>query len=87
MTDHRQYKPGDTFKWGDGQYEVVARHDSDNGCATCIGKLHTDICDELPRGCNDDEIVWRPSNDTAKLLVVTLKLEGKTMYRGGHGLL
>jgi hypothetical protein len=76
----RTYKPGDTFRWGDGQYEVVARHDNDNGCASCIGKLHTDICNALPTGCNNDEIVWRPLNDTASLMVVILKLEGKTIY-------
>jgi hypothetical protein len=75
-----KYKPGDTFRWGDGQYEVVARHDNDNGCAHCVGRLHTDICDALPMGCGDDEIVWAPLNDTACLMVVSLKLEGKTLY-------
>jgi hypothetical protein len=78
MTEPREYKPGDTFRWD--AYEVVARHDNDNGCASCIGKLHADICDALPNGCNNDEIVWRPLNDTANLMVVILKLEGKTIY-------
>lgn len=78
MTERRTYKPGDTFAWD--AYEVVARHDDDNGCDHCIGRLHTDICDALPTGCLDDEIVWRPSNDTASLMVVILKLEGKTIY-------
>jgi hypothetical protein len=78
MTEPRRYKPGDTFRWG--AYEVVARHDNDNGCNHCIGKLHTDICDALPNGCNNDEIIWAPLNDTASLMVVTLKLEGKTLY-------
>lgn len=78
MTDRRKYKPGDTFSWE--AYEVVARPDNHNGCDMCIGRLHTDICDALPGGCNTDEIVWRPSNDPAKLLAVILKLEGKTIY-------
>jgi hypothetical protein len=78
MTERRQYKPGDTFRWD--AYEVVAKHDNGDGCDHCIGKLHTDICDALPAGCVDTEIVWRPLNDTASLMVVTLKLEGKTLY-------
>jgi hypothetical protein len=78
MTERRKYKPGDTFRWD--AYEVVAKHDNDNGCDGCVGKLHTDICDALPGMCNEDEIVWRPLNDTANLMVVTLKLEGKTIY-------
>lgn len=75
MTEPRTYKPGDTFRWD--AYEVVAKHDVNRGCYHCIGKLHTDICDALPSGCSNDEIVWRPLNDTANLMVVTLKLEGK----------
>jgi hypothetical protein len=78
MTECHQYKPGDTFRWD--AYEVVARHDHNNGCDGCIGNLHTDICDALPGGCISDEIIWRPLNDTACLMVVTLKLEGKTIY-------
>jgi hypothetical protein len=80
MTNRRKYKCGDTFRWG--AYEAVAIDDRDNGsgCYRCIGRLHPDICDALPGGCNDDEIVWRPLNDTACLLTVTLKLEGKTLY-------
>jgi hypothetical protein len=78
MTNRRKYKCGDTFRWG--AYEVVAKHDNDQGCDGCIGRLHTDICDALPSGCNEDEIVWRPLNDTACLLTVTLKLEGKTLH-------
>jgi hypothetical protein len=75
----KKYKPGDTFSWGGGQYEVVAVDDDDNGCTGCFGRLHTDICDALPAGCADDTVVWRPRSDTAKLLLVTLKLEGKTI--------
>jgi hypothetical protein len=78
MTERRKYKPGGTFRWG--AYEVVAKHDNDQGCDGCIGRLHIDICDALPSGCNDDEIVWRPLNDTACLVAVTLKLEGKDLY-------
>jgi hypothetical protein len=78
MTERHIYKPGDTFRW-DG-YEVVARPDNNQGCDRCIGKLHTDICDALPSGCVDDEIIWSPLNDTASLMVVTLKLEGKPIY-------
>jgi hypothetical protein len=80
MTERRKYKPGDNFRCG--TYEVVAVDDRDNngGCERCIGRLHTDVCDELPGGCNDDEIVWRPLNDTACLLAVTIKLEGKNLY-------
>jgi hypothetical protein len=79
MTEPRTYKPGDTFRWD--AYEVVARHDNnDNGCDHCIGKLHTDICDALPSGCVDDELIWSPLNDTASLMVVSLKLEGKPLY-------
>ena len=78
MTELRKYKPGDTFRWD--AYEVVARHDHDKVCDHCIGKLHTDICDALPAGCNDDEVIWKPSNDAASLMVVILKLEGKTLY-------
>lgn len=78
MKERRQYKPGDTFRWD--VYEVVAKHDNNQGCDHCVGKLHTDICDALPSGCNDDEIVWRPLNDTACLLAVTIKLEGKNLY-------
>jgi hypothetical protein len=77
MTERREYKPGDTFRWD--AYEVVARHDNDNGCDHCIGKLHTSICDALPAGCFYDEVIWAPLNDTANLTVVTLKLEGKTI--------
>lgn len=77
MSERRIYEPGDTFRWGDGQYEVVAEEDEDNGCTGCIGDFHKDICDMLPGGCNTDGIVWRPINDTAKVLFVTLKLEGK----------
>jgi hypothetical protein len=78
MTERRKYKPGDTFRWD--AYEVVAKHDNDNGCDGCVGKLHTDICDALPTWCNEDEIIWAPLNDTANLMIVTLKLEGKTIY-------
>jgi hypothetical protein len=80
MTSRHKYKPGDTFRWD--AFEVVAKYDGDNssGCDGCIGRLHTDICDALPAGCNEDEIVWRPLNDTACLLTVTLKLEGKTLH-------
>lgn len=78
MTERRKYKPGDNFRWG--AYEAVAKHDNDQGCDGCIGRLHTDICDAMPSGCNDDEIVWRPLNDTACLLAVTIKLEGKNLY-------
>jgi hypothetical protein len=77
VSERRIYEPGDTFRWGDGQYEVVAEDDEGGGCEGCMGKLHTDVCDALPLGCNTDGIVWRPLNDTAKLLFVTLKLEGK----------
>jgi len=77
MTDRRIYEPGDVFRWGDGQYEVVAKQDDINGCEGCMGDLHSSICDALPNGCNTDEIIWKPLNDTAKLLFVTLKLEGK----------
>jgi hypothetical protein len=77
MTYRREYKPGDTFAWD--AYEIVAKHDNSRGCDHCIGRLHNDICDALPTGCNDDDIVWRPLNDTASLMVVTLKLEGKTV--------
>jgi hypothetical protein len=75
----RTYKPGDTFRWD--AYGVVANYDRNNegGCDMCIGRLHTDICDALPAGCNENEIVWRPLNDTACLLTVTIKLEGKTL--------
>jgi hypothetical protein len=78
MTERRTYKPGDTFRWD--AYEVVAKHDNDNGCDGCVGKLHTDICNALPGRCNEDEIIWVPLNDTACLMVVSLKLEGKTIY-------
>lgn len=80
MKEHRRYKPGDTFRWDD-QYEAIAHLDRDNdsGCDDCIGILHTDICDALPRGCNEDEIVWKPNNEAANVLVVILKLEGKTV--------
>ena len=77
MTERRIYKPGDTFRWD--AYEAVAKHDNNRGCDGCIGKLHTDICDALPGGCVDGEIIWSPLNDTASLMVVTLKLEGKTI--------
>jgi hypothetical protein len=77
VSERRIHEPGDTFRWGDGQYEAVAEEDEDNGCEGCIGDLHADICDMLPGGCNTDGIVWRPLNDTAKVLFVTLKLEWK----------
>jgi hypothetical protein len=77
VSERRIYEPGDIFRWGDGQYEAVAEGDDDGSCEGCIGDLHTSICDMLPGGCNADGIVWRPLNDTAKVLVVTLKLEGK----------
>lgn len=80
MTERRKYKPGDTFRWGIYEAVAVSDQNNDNGCAGCLGRLHTDICDELPGGCNNDEIVWRPLNDTACLLAVTLKLEGKDLY-------
>lgn len=78
MTERRYYEPGDTFRW-DSQYEVVASEDRAHnaGCDACIGNLHRDICDALPLGCNEDEIVWRPNNEAASLLVVITKLEGK----------
>lgn len=79
MTYRRHYEPGDTFRW-DSQYEVVAREDSVHvaGCDACIGQLHRTICDALPIGCNEDEIVWRANNEAASLLVVINKLEGKS---------
>lgn len=73
----KSYSPGDTFKSPEG-YEFLAVSDNGNGCDQCIGRLHTDICDSLPGGCSPDEIVWRPLNDAAKLMLVILKLEGKT---------
>jgi hypothetical protein len=78
MTERRRYKPGDTFRWD--AYEVVAKHDNDSGCDHCVGNIHPSICDALPIGCNEDEIIWAPLNDTACLMVVSLKLEGKTIY-------
>ena len=77
-----RYKPGDTFTTKEGRYEFVAHNDNDNdndndnGCERCMGNLHTGICDWLPSGCGEDQIIWKASNDTAKLLHVILKLEG-----------
>jgi hypothetical protein len=75
MNERQKYKPGSVFRWD--AYEVVAKHDNDRGCDRCIGQLHAEICDALPFGCNDDGLIWRPLNDTARLMVVTLTLEGK----------
>ena len=80
MTERRHYKPGDTFIW-DEQYEVVAKTDRGNkhGCDDCIGRLHLTICDALPGGCNEDQIVWLANNEAACLLAVITKLEGNTV--------
>lgn len=70
----RPYKPGDTFTHQ--MLEFVAHHDNgDSGCEHCVGQLKTSICDMLPIGCNEDEIIWKPSNDSAKMLVVLMKLD------------
>ncbi len=70
----RSYKPGDTFKHQ--MLEFVARRGyNSTGCDNCVGQLKTSICDVLPLGCNEDEIIWKPSNDSAKMLVVLMKLD------------
>ena len=73
----REYKPGDTFITKEDGYEFVAAHDESNGCERCIGRIHTRVCDMLPTGCGSDNVVWKPSNDAAKLLLVIFKLEGQ----------
>lgn len=79
MTERRHYKPGDTFIW-DEQYEAVAEADRDSatGCDDCIGQLHRTICDALPGGCYEDQIVWRANNEAACLLAVITKLGGNS---------
>lgn len=70
----KSYKPGDTYIHD--MLEFVAKHDSNNGCHGCIGDLHLSVCDMLPRGCGQDEVIWKPSNESAKTLHAILKLEG-----------
>lgn len=70
----RSYKPGDTFKHQ--MLEFVAYPDDfNNGCEHCVGHIKDSICDMLPSGCGRDEIIWKPSNDSAKMLVVLMKLD------------
>lgn len=70
----RPYKPGDTF--AHQMLEFVAHHDNfDNGCDQCIGNIKDSICDMLPVGCGTDEVIWKPSNDSANMLAVLIKLD------------
>ena len=68
------YKPGDTFKTQ--MLEFIANDDRGEGCEHCIGYLKTSICDMLPTGCGHDGIVWKPSNESASMLAVLIKLDG-----------
>lgn len=77
-----RYKPGDVYTHGD--YEFVALHDGDTtiatGCRRCIGdssKGGDAVCDMMPMGCGEDEIVWKPHNELAKHILTIMKLEGE----------
>ncbi len=70
----KEYQPGDTFKTQ--MLEFVAYHDDLHGCDACVGDIKDSICDMLPSGCGQDEIIWKPSNDSAKTLAVLIKLDG-----------
>lgn len=70
----RPYKPGDTFTHQ--MLEFVAHHDNfDTGCEHCIGHIKDSICDILPIGCGNDEVIWKPSNESAKTLAALIKLD------------
>ena len=72
--ERKRYKPGDTFTHQ--MLEFVAHHDfGSRGCEHCIGLIKESICDILPIGCGNDEIVWKPSNESAKTLAVLIKLD------------
>lgn len=72
----KHYKPGDTHIHE--MLEFIARDEGNgnDGCNGCIGSLHDSVCDMLPSGCGNDQIVWKPSNESAKTLHAILKLEG-----------
>lgn len=75
MTAERRerYEPGDVFTYKDAEF--VAVRDRINGCKHCIGDQHDNVCGVLPTGCGRDELVWKPHNNQAKALAVTLRLE------------
>lgn len=70
----KEYQPGDTFKTQ--MLEFIADDDRGEGCDLCIGGLKTSICDMLPTGCGNSRIVWKPSNESANMLAVLIKLDG-----------
>ena len=72
--EFKRYKPGDTFTHQ--MLEFVAHHDSgDESCEHCVGHIKESVCDMLPAGCGNDEIVWKPSNESAKTLAALIKLD------------
>ena len=71
----KAYKPGDTFTHQMLEF-VAHRSSSGSGCEHCIGNIKDSICDMLPTGCGMDEVVWKPSNESASLLAVLIKLDG-----------
>jgi hypothetical protein len=76
-----RYKPGDVYAMDNG-CEFVALGDgaANDGCSRCIGasnKGGDKVCDLLPMGCGEDEIVWKPHNELAKHIKVVMILEGE----------
>ncbi len=43
------------------------------GCSSCIGN-HGSTCLHLPMGCFEDQILWHPHNDAARLIPVLVAL-------------
>jgi hypothetical protein len=76
MTDDypESHKPGDVFTYNGAEF-VAHTSKQSAGCRRCIGNQHYNVCGILPPGCGRADIVWKPHNIEAKVLVVTLRLE------------
>lgn len=72
----RVWEHGDIYTIDDCEF-VAVPEPGNGGCDGCIGYVHGGICDMLPTGCGNSEIIWKPHNDAAKVLHVVLKLEGQ----------